>query len=570
MVLSAVLVPSVLALLVSTTFYLTIGKFIRTSHDLSEADAIVSGSYHTMKLLVDMETGQRGFLVSGKQEFLQPYDSAKEAIGGSFSNLTSLLATDETLRAHLDDARHLTEQWQTNAAAEIARKIQKGDYISIFNAGTGKSLMDRIRSQFDFIIDAEQRQRTAKLAVAATSSVQLLWVTLAVALVAGGLSGGWSGMRIVTLYKDYLYQLELLDLAHDAIIVRDPQSRIKYWNSGATRTYGWDRNEAADKVTHQLLQTVFPVSRDATDWSLKNEGKWEGELVHRSKTGTILTVQSRQVLAQSSRGRPRAILEINRDITAFKKYQTELVSAKTEAEKANAAKTSFLADVSHELRTPLNAIVQNTELGSGDDDLRRVKGRLTIIAHEATSLRRLIDDLLASSKLESGRSEVIVKRFLLADFLKRLERLEPGAYGHRDSYSVTNRAAAGLELNTDQEKLFHCLSNLVTNAFKFVKNGNIILDVNVSADQKLLMFAVSDDGPGIPGEERSKIFTAFWQGTSAVGEHGIGLGLSLSKRYSELLGGTIAYYPIEPSGSRFEVIVPIALERIRDESARRG
>ena len=119
-------------------------------------------------------------------------------------------------------------------------------------------------------------------------------------------------------------QAELLELAHDAIIVRDIRSRIVFWNSGAERTYGWTPEEARGQVTHALLATVFPVALEETDAELLRTGIWEGELGHRRKDGSTIVVDSRQSLQRDAHGVPTAILEINNEITDRKQAEQSL------------------------------------------------------------------------------------------------------------------------------------------------------------------------------------------------------------------------------------------------------
>ncbi|MFH1034321.1 MAG: PAS domain S-box protein [Pseudomonadota bacterium] len=119
-------------------------------------------------------------------------------------------------------------------------------------------------------------------------------------------------------------QAELLDLAHDSIIVRDLESRVIFWNRGAEESYGWSRAEAQSKVTHDLLQTEFPQPLPDIEDALLREGRWEGELTHTRRDGSIIIVASRWVLSRDEEGRPRAILEINNDITQRKRANDAL------------------------------------------------------------------------------------------------------------------------------------------------------------------------------------------------------------------------------------------------------
>lgn len=119
-------------------------------------------------------------------------------------------------------------------------------------------------------------------------------------------------------------QAALLELAHDSIIVRDLENRIKFWNSGAEKKYGWTRQEALGKVTHTFLQTEFPQSLAALEREIHEHRYWEGELVHTTKTGKQITVASRQVLEFDAHGNPTAIFEINNDITDRKHVEQAL------------------------------------------------------------------------------------------------------------------------------------------------------------------------------------------------------------------------------------------------------
>lgn len=121
---------------------------------------------------------------------------------------------------------------------------------------------------------------------------------------------------------EYQQQASLLDFAHDAILVSDLNNCITYWNKGSEKMYGWSKHEAIGKMTHELLNTVFPDSFESTRKVLFGTGAWEGELTHTTKNGAKVIVSSRLVLKQDENDNPKAILEINRDITE-RKYSEE-------------------------------------------------------------------------------------------------------------------------------------------------------------------------------------------------------------------------------------------------------
>lgn len=150
--------------------------------------------------------------------------------------------------------------------------------------------------------------------------------------------GNGAAMPLPQLHR---LQASLIELAHDAILIRDPESIIVSWNRGAEELYGWTAQEAIGHVTHDLLKTQFPKSREALDLLLANGEKWEGEMVHTRRNGTRVIVESRQVLVRDEQGLPVAILEINRDITERKQRERE-------------GQAQFLAEVSKILSATLD------------------------------------------------------------------------------------------------------------------------------------------------------------------------------------------------------------------------
>ena len=125
--------------------------------------------------------------------------------------------------------------------------------------------------------------------------------------------------------RELRLRAELLDLAHDAVIVLDPaDKRVRFWNREAETIYGYSRADAVGGVTHELLGTVFPESKEAVDEALAREGGWVGELRHTCKDGTVIVVSSRQALARDADGQPVAIIELNSDITEQKRSEADL------------------------------------------------------------------------------------------------------------------------------------------------------------------------------------------------------------------------------------------------------
>ena len=151
-------------------------------------------------------------------------------------------------------------------------------------------------------------------------------------------------------------QAELLDLAHDAILVRDSVGRVTFWNKGAEALYGWTAQQAQGRIAHSLLQTRFPLDLAAVQTHLEREGYWEGELLHTCRDGRLVSVESRQALLRDEQGRPTAVLEINRDVT--RRRQLEQAAQQKHGE--TVARLAFLQQV-------LDALPSSVYLVSGPD-----------------------------------------------------------------------------------------------------------------------------------------------------------------------------------------------------------
>ena len=147
-------------------------------------------------------------------------------------------------------------------------------------------------------------------------------------------------------------QATLINLAHDAILIRDPISRILSWNRGAEELYGWSEQEALGRISHTLLRTQFPVSQAEITSQLERDGQWEGELIHTCRDGRTVVVESHQILTQDEQGTPTTILEINRDITT----RRQLEHAQTVEHAQTLRERSFLQDLLDALPSSVSVV----------------------------------------------------------------------------------------------------------------------------------------------------------------------------------------------------------------------
>ncbi|WNB18583.1 PAS domain-containing protein [Marivirga arenosa] len=252
---------------------------------------------------------------------------------------------------------------------------------------------------------------------------------------------------------------------------------------------------------------------------------------------------------------------------ALSRYQLELnlIKEKLKADKANNAKSEFLASMSHEIRTPLNAILGFSEILFNRSTNASDKKQLAIILNSGKSLLNLINDLLDISKIESGNLSLNSEMLELKQMLFKIEQMFSELAKENNvklEFQIENNIPDFIYI--DPIRLQQILVNLIGNALKFTKNGNV--NVIISFNENLLIqnegvlyFNISDTGIGISENSLSKIFESFHQGTDMISKEfgGTGLGLTITKKLLDLMNGNIEVESKLGEGSIFKIEMPI-------------
>ena len=241
----------------------------------------------------------------------------------------------------------------------------------------------------------------------------------------------------------------------------------------------------------------------------------------------------------------------------------ELKFLRTQAQNATKAKSEFLANMSHELRTPLNAILGYSEMlkdDADDDGLDAYSEDLTKINSSGEHLLTLVNDILDLSKIEAGKMELHLEEFEFEKHIKQIEATAKPLVEKNENNLVIEKPDDIGKLINDQTKLRQILFNMISNAAKFTKKGTVTLGIT-KYDEKV-RFAVTDTGIGMNAEQLGKVFEEFTQAESSTSKDygGTGLGLPISKKMTEMMGGIMEVESQEGKGTTFSIIIPIVVQ----------
>ena len=257
------------------------------------------------------------------------------------------------------------------------------------------------------------------------------------------------------------------------------------------------------------------------------------------------------IVERDENGKPLKIVGTSQRIDERKEMESSLVTARNKAEESDRLKTAFLANMGHEIRTPLNAIVGFADLlpvVESEEDRNQL---IQEIQNNNHKLLRIIDGLVSMAKIEAGAKSLLMAK---VDVNKMLQQMV-------DTYQPTTMLAIMTEcpleelpIQTDREKLFEILDNLVQNAVKFTEAGSVTLGYDVLGDR--LRIWVKDTGKGIPEADQERIFERFVKLDEYI--PGTGLGLSVAKSHALSLNGSIGVESKVGEGSTFWVELPLS------------
>jgi PAS domain S-box-containing protein len=352
----------------------------------------------------------------------------------------------------------------------------------------------------------------------------------------------------------------LIEVAPDAIVTADREGRIVLVNGQTEALFGYQRQELLGQPVELLLPERFRGTHvgHRQGYTAAPRIRPMGanlELYARRKDGTEFPVEIS--LGPIEVDGELLVITTLRDITERKQVEATIRAAQEEAERANQAKSDFLSRMSHELRTPLNAILGFGQLLAMDDLPGDQQDSVDHILRAGRHLLELINEVLDISRIEAGKLSLSPEPVPLDELLRETQDLVRPLAHQSSIHLLEESRQQRLYVLADRQRLRQVLLNLLTNAVKYNRpNGSVTLSCTRVADNKLRL-AVTDTGDGVTEEQRLRLFTPFERlGAEQTDVEGTGLGLALSRRLVEAMGGSLEMESTPGQGSTFWVDLP--------------
>jgi signal transduction histidine kinase/DNA-binding response OmpR family regulator len=370
------------------------------------------------------------------------------------------------------------------------------------------------------------------------------------------------------------YAQDIVDTVRKPLLILDPGLRVHSGNRAFYDTFAVSAAETEGRLIYELgngqwnvpalrtlLEAIIPRGSVFNDFELEHDFPAIGRRVMLLNARKLKPGDHDELL----------VLAIE-DVTERRRTEQEVVNAREAAESANRTKSLFLANMSHELRTPLNAILGYSEMlheEAVERGLLDFTADLDKIGTAGKHLLALINDILDLSKIEAGKMELFLESFDLAELIHEItSTMGPIVRTNSNTLCVELAPRLGV-MHADQMKVRQALSNLLSNAVKFTHGGNVIVCARRERmdGREWVLFEVTDTGVGMSAEQIVKLFQDFTQADASTTRKfgGTGLGLALTRRFCQMMGGDVTVRSVPGEGSTFTIKLPAVIRAVDPE-----
>jgi PAS domain S-box-containing protein len=522
----------------------------------------------TLSVMRDAETGQRGFLLTRRPEYLEPYELALAELDAQLMQLRVLLADDAEAQRPLEEITALV-QMKTNELArtvDLERNGERDQALAVVLTDAGRVAMDEIRAAVGRMEQDAERNLAVQLAaaddarsaakssiLAATALAIMILCVLVVVTRRDSARIRASERRLATTLRSI----------GDAVMATDERGRVTVSNPIAERLTGWPLAEALGKPMDDVFHIVNEETR-ATVESPVSKALREGQVVGLAnhtllirRDGAETPIEDSAAPIVDDEGRLLGVVLAFRDASERRAAEQALLDA-------DRRKDEFLAVLAHELRNPLAPIRQATQVARSPAATEaQIRWSHEVIERQVGHMARLLDDLLDVSRITRGTLEVRKSRVTVSSIVAAAVEMARPLIEERGHKLEVNVADEPLPLDADPLRIAQVIANLLTNAAKYTHAGGHIR-IDAARDGGAAAIRITDDGIGLTDEALANIFQMFVQIGAPLerGERGLGVGLALSKGLVELHGGEIEAQSAGPDlGSTFVVRLPLAEDR---------
>ncbi|XYH93885.1 CHASE3 domain-containing protein [Sorangium sp. So ce1128] len=550
--------------------------------------------------LLDAETGQRGYILTGDVRYLEPYNEAQKTGSAELARLRELTADNPVQQQRLAALTPLVQAKLHELHESITIFEQEGHAAAVgfIVTDVGKQVMDRIRALLDAFQEEERTLLARRMASRAAQDDQVRLV-IALATVLGVTVASLSllrlndetrrGLAATRRADEYGARLDTtLRSIGDAVLTTDVEGRIAFINPVAEKLTGWPLAEAQGQSSEAVFRIVNEETRATVESPIARvlrEGITVGLANHSlliAKDGRELPIDDSGAPIRDANHQMTGVVFVFRDVSDRKRAEEQrarliraeaaqvesekmfdaLRTAQARAEEANRSKDEFLAVLSHELRSPLNVMLGwVTLLKNGAVAGERAAHALEIIERNIHIQAQLVNDLLDVSRIISGKlmlESELVGLGAAVQHSVEAARSAAQAKGIELTFSIAPLSGM-LTVPGDEKRLEQVFNNILTNAIKFTPRGGRV-DVALAKQGEEGRVDVADTGRGIAPEFLPQVFDRFRQGdASSTRQHGgLGLGLSIVKTLVELHGGRVqAKSAGLGAGATFTVHLPL-------------
>ncbi|QQS37271.1 MAG: PAS domain S-box protein [Ignavibacteriales bacterium] len=346
----------------------------------------------------------------------------------------------------------------------------------------------------------------------------------------------------------------------ECVSITDMSDNIIFLNDAFVSTYGYTEEELIGKPITRVRSFNNPPEKTADILNDTLRGGWQGELLNVKKDGTEFYVYLSTSVIRDDNGKEIALIGVSSDVTERKKAQEELVAAKQRAEEMNKLKSSFLANMSHELRTPLVGILGFAEMILDEDNTGEKKLMTEMILNSGRRLLDTLNSLLDLARIEANKIELNYKKFILDELIENTVKAFDGFAYTKNLSLETSLNTSALEVYLDENILVQVINNLVNNALKYTLKGGVKVESDIFTENEIrhCRIKVIDTGIGIEDKSKEMIFEEFRQASEGFNRQfeGTGLGLTLTKKFVQMMNGKIYLESRVNVGSTFTVIFP--------------